>query len=299
LSVYFNSCFQIGKYKVNLLKTEKKLYNQLEGSNKLTRKKLRLTRTNKGFTKVYISKSELNHNNNKVILNFYIHNRKGMSYLRKIQTTELNSKKFIKKFIILSTLLRKNLTNEFIRETKLRKKVIFYRLISILEGLKLKFNLNQYKFEEKLLYILADNLTRFYRKKVEFNIINLKSIAFNSDIFTKILTLKSKSKRISPHKIMNFIFNKATVHRTNKIRNKTPIRKKTYRELLFKIRKENKEILDINKGYKYSGFVYKCLNKIYQAYTNIDTSGLYKRIFDSIHYKNIGGIRLEIKGRLT
>lgn len=299
LSVYFNSCFQIGKYKVNLLKTEKKLYNQLEGSNKLKRKKLRLTRTNKGFTKVYISKSELNHSNNKVTLNFYIHNRKGMSYLRKIQTTELSSKKFVKKFIILSTLLRKNVTNEFIKETKLRKKIILYKLISILEGLKLKFNLNQYKFEEKLLYILADSLTKFYRKKVEFNIINLKSIAFNSDIFTKILTLKSKSKRINPHKIMNFIFNKATVHRTNKIKNKTPIRKKTYRELLLKIRKQNKEILNMNKEYKYSAFVYRCLNKIYQVYTNINTTNLHKKIFDSIHYKNIGGIRLEIKGRLT
>jgi hypothetical protein len=42
------------------------------------------------------------------------------------------------------------------------------------------------------------------------------------------------------------------------------------------------------------------LNNIYPFHnTNKSNGELYKIIFNSIHYKNMGGIRLEIKGRLT
>ena len=233
ISVYFSSCFHIGKYKVKLLRMKKK-----QSWFRRHKKNLTLTRTSKGFKKIYLSKSELNHNNHIVTVNLYIYNRKGISFLRKIHTARLRSKKFFKKFIMLSAILKKNINNQYIKEIKLRKKNILHKFLSILEKVKFKFSLNQYKFEEKLLYILASSLTKFYRKKIEFNIINLRSIAFNSDIFTKILTLKSKAKRINPHKTMKFIFNKATIHRANRIEEKTPIRKKFLEELLQVSRKK-------------------------------------------------------------
>ena len=63
-----------------------------------------------------------------------------------------------------------------------------------LERYKFKFNLNKYKFEEGFLSILANILGKFYKKKIEFNIVDLKSVVYNSDIFTKILGLKSKKE---------------------------------------------------------------------------------------------------------
>ncbi len=289
ISAYFNSCFHMGKYKVKFLRTKKRL-----------KKQLKFTRTNKGFTRIYLSKSELNYNNHIITVNLFIYNRKGRSLLRKIKSTSLTKKKFFKRFLFLSTILRKNISNKNLQQIILKKKKkILYKLISFVEKLKLKFNLNQYKFEEKLLYILAGILTKFYKKKIEFNIVNIRSIALNSDIFTKIFALKSKSRKINPHRVINFIFNKAYIRRTNWIREKTPIRKKSLWELLIKNRERNEEISSLLEEYKYSNFIFKCLDKIYGFYTNRNKIKLYENIFNSIHYKNIGGIRLEIKGRLT
>lgn len=294
ISAYFSSCFHMGRYKVKFLRMNKRL-----------KKKLKFTRTNKGFTKIYLSKSTLNYNNHIITINLYIYNRKGGSLLRKIRITRLKTKKFFKRFLFLSSILRKNIKNQHLQQIRLKKrKKILHKFISFIEKLKLKFNLNQYKFEERLLYILASILTKFYKKKIGFNIINIKSIALNSDIFTKIFILKSKSKKINPHRVMNFIFNKAIIHRTNRIREKTPIRKIYLWELLIKNRKRTEEILNIysqlrTKEYRYSSFIYKCINNIYDFYTKTNQIKLYENIFNSIHFKNIGGIRLEIKGRLT
>ena len=299
IAAYFNSCFQIGKYKVKLLRTNKKLWRR-----RWQKKTYRLTRTNKGFTKIFISKSELNYNNHVVTVNLYIFNKKGVSLFRKIKKTKLKSKKFFKKFLLLSAIWKKNLNIlrwHSPRSFKLRKKrfKFLYLFISYLEKLKMKFSLNEYKFEEKLLYLLASILTKFYKKKIEFNIINLKSIAFNSDIFTNILTLKSKFKRINPHRVMKYIFNKAFIPRTDKLTEKTAKRKEYLKEWQVKTRQINKKLSLIKEQFDYSSYISNYYNQIYKFYTNINQRELYEKIFNSIHYKNIGGIRLEIKGRLT
>jgi hypothetical protein len=73
--------------------------------------------------------------------------------------------------------------------------------------------------------------------------------------------------------------------------------------LVIKNQERNEEISSLislaSKEYKYSNFIYKCLDKIYGFYTNKNKKKIFKNIFNSIHYKDIRGIRLEIKGRLT
>ena len=71
-----------------------------------------------------------------------------------------------------------------ILKLKLRKELNFFK------RLKYKLSLNKYKFEEKFLYKLSNILGLYLNKKIEFNIVNMKSIIFNSDIFTKILSHK-------------------------------------------------------------------------------------------------------------
>src|SRR5206468_3670911 len=89
---------------------------------------------------------------------------------------------------------------------------------------KIKFSLSQYKFKDILLSKLGIILTKFYNKKVEFNIINLKSIRFNSDIFTEYLRLKLRKKRRNVLNRMNFVINKVKLPNTNTIieRARTP-----------------------------------------------------------------------------
>jgi hypothetical protein len=69
--------------------------------------------------------------------------------------------------------------------------------------LKLKINLNKYKLENKFLFKLSRLISKYYNKKVEFNIVNLKSLANNNDIFTQLLTQKLKKERSNPISLMN------------------------------------------------------------------------------------------------
>jgi hypothetical protein len=83
--------------------------------------------------------------------------------------------------------------------------------LRLFRKLKLNFHLNKSKFEEKLLYRLKNLIIQYYNKKVEFNFVNLKSLIFNSDLFTYILTLKLKKEKGKPRiiRLMKFILNKA------------------------------------------------------------------------------------------
>jgi hypothetical protein len=83
--------------------------------------------------------------------------------------------------------------------------------LRLFRKLKLNFHLNKSKFEEKLLYRLKNLIIQYYNKKVEFNFVNLKSLIFNSDLFTYILTLKIKKEKDKPRiiRLMKFILNKA------------------------------------------------------------------------------------------
>jgi hypothetical protein len=166
----------------------------------------------------------------------------------------------------------------------------------------LRFNLNKYKFEEKLLYKLKNFIVKFYNKKVEFNIVNLKSVVFHSDFFTKILASKFKKKRINIIYTMNAILNKAVLPKVNRIIEKSYIIKSINFDLL-----ENKyKLLNISfilKDNNLSDLLNKLYSNIIINYYNNnikkDYAKIYEIIFNSINYKNMAGVRLETKGRLT
>lgn len=167
--------------------------------------------------------------------------------------------------------------------------------ISLAKKQLLKINLNKHKFEERFLYKISELLSKFYNKKVEFNIVNLKSIILNSDIFIKILTLKIKNKKSNVIKLMNFILNKAILPRVNRIKEKSNSIKSINLNLLYN------KFKNINLNYIIKkNTLDKLLNKEYYN-TNLNNSYLkiYDIIFNNIKYKNMGGVRLEVKGRLT
>jgi hypothetical protein len=182
-----------------------------------------------------------------------------------------------------------------IASSDLYNKTIKYLLkkeLILLRKYKLRLNLNLYKFEEKLLFKLKNLIIKFYNKKVEFNIVNLKSIMLNSEIFTNLFTLKILYTKKNVLRMIGIMFNKVVLAKTNSIIEKSPAVKGVDFSLI-----ENKfKNLNINTILENSDIT---ITELYKDLFNIGSyNKINKEIFDSINYKNIGGLRLEIKGRL-
>jgi hypothetical protein len=99
------------------------------------------------------------------------------------------------------------------------------KIFSYVKRLRLRLSLNKNKFEERFLNKLSELISKYYGKKVEFNIINLKNIAHNSDIFTEILTLKVKKEQSNPMQRINSLLAKVVLPMVNPIIEKARLEK--------------------------------------------------------------------------
>jgi len=118
----------------------------------------------------------------------------------------------------------------YMRNKRFFKKV--KKVFSTFRRLKLKLSLNKYKFEEKFLSKLSQSIGKYYGKKVEFNIVNLKSIAYNTDIFTEILTIKVRKPKSSPMRRINSLLSKVALPKVNTIIERGRVEKQVDRELI-------------------------------------------------------------------
>jgi hypothetical protein len=157
-------------------------------------------------------------------------------------------------------------------------------------------------------------------KKVEYNIINLKSITYNTDLFTNALAIKlRKKKRINYIKSMFSILNRANMPAINLIKERSLESPNQKADVFINKHKDLKVISMVSETVPSTSSVSsennfsQLLNKTYPVgvtpamlstgrgpVNNISGSKeIHNIIFNSIGYKNMGGIRLEIKGRLT
>jgi len=202
--------------------------------------------------------------------------------------------------------------------TKTLKFFLFKELI-LIRRLKLKLNLNKYKFEEKFLYKLSKLISRFYNKKVVFNIVNLKYVMYNSDIFTEIFSSKLRNFNANPLNLMDILFNKARLPYENKIKERIRI----FNTVNFDAISNKFRDVNINKIITVAAAKHASLRSMHSldnilkdlyhnvvfnsgasgvTISDIDSknyTNIYNTIFNSINYKNISGIRFEVKGRLT
>ena len=151
------------------------------------------------------------------------------------------------------------------------------------------YSLNILKFNKiSMLWVLStilNKLNLFKNKKIEYNIVNLKHFSNNPDIFTNIIALKLKRKRIRRLKDMSRILNRTSI--VNTIEEKTQIKK---RKDIFKNKFKNLRIISCLKNNN--------IGKFFNIITK-NNKFLSHDIYNTIKYKNIGGIRIEVKGRLT
>jgi len=154
------------------------------------------------------------------------------------------------------------------------------------------YSLNQYKFNNQILLPKLSNiLNKIIGKKIEYNIINLKSIAYNTDLFTQALALKLKKKRMNHIKSMFSILNRAYLPKINTIKERTLVKGQNNVDLFLDKYKDLKIISNLNIKNNLDGL----LSNIHEA----SNKEIHSAIYNSVGYKNMSGIRLEVKGRLT
>nr|UYL26194.1 rps3 [Cordyceps militaris] len=278
--------------------------------------------------KIYISNPDIKYTNNKAIITLFTLNRERNYLLKKyIKTNKkiqsylmqrylflyknnimniynvllgmssykhISSKskfiqyklKYLSKFLLLKNLYLKKVWSILIH-TFIKRHLIFLRKYELL------YSLNQLKFNKlTLLNKLSLLLNKFLvapHKKVEYNIINLKSIILNSDLFTQALTLKFQKRKSFNYKknILSILGRVNFPENTNSEGGRTSYILNKYKDgkiLSYLSPKNNYQNLD------------KFINKIHSMDTN---KNIHKNIFNSIQYKNIEGIRIETNGRLT
>ncbi len=170
---------------------------------------------NISLNRIFVSKPNIKHTNSKAIITIYTFNKERLSLLRRIRMLE---KTFYKKIFLFfyknknffSKYILKFINNENLKFRFYNKfiELLLIKELILIRRYKLKLNLNNNKFEEKFLYRFSYLISKFYKKKVEINVINLKTIMLNSNIFTEILGLKVKKKNTKPLKIINILINK-------------------------------------------------------------------------------------------
>jgi hypothetical protein len=158
------------------------------------------------------------------------------------------------------------------------------------------YSLNQYKFNNQILLPKLSNiLNKIIGKKIEYNIINLKSIAYNTDLFTHALALKLKNTRMNHMKSMFSILNRAYLPKINTIKERTLVKGQNNVDLFLDKYKDLKIISNINANSNLDGL----LNNVHETAASQHKKEIHNTVYNSIGYKNMSGIRLEVKGRLT
>jgi hypothetical protein len=181
------------------------------------------------------------------------------------------------------------------RKSKIIKEIrkSYSKYIKLLYKYNYKYFINNFKFKEgntSFITKLKSKLSIILNKKVELNIINLKSITYNPDIFTKALATKLKKRKFNVIKSMITIINKGKILTKDSLEKISLLKNKDL-ELLENKYKDLSLISMINRN--------NFNDLLKSIYSNKDQTKIHNIIFDSIKYKNMGGIRLEVKGRLT
>jgi hypothetical protein len=273
------------KIKVYFIGSKKKMMIAL----KITNTKMFFLRKNIGLI-VYLKKI------NNILLHLLI-----ISLKNTVKSNIINSKE--RKIYYLFKFFKNRYYKRFLNKY-LRKQILALHYLYM-------FSINNFKFDKFLpgVKILANKI---FNKKIELNIINLKYLHLNSDIFSEVIAtklMKKKSRLLLilkrslklvklPSKIS--IKNMFDTENSTKLLNKSFLNRYKNANInnleCFKIKKsEPKDILQgvLRNIYTFYKLNFSTLNELKQR--KIDEIN----IFNSIKFKWIKGVKVEAKGRLT
>nr|QDG01232.1 ribosomal protein S3 [Scytalidium sp.] len=204
-----------------------------------------------------------------------------------------------------------NIDIDKIMYTKEYKEFIMHTLSVFLKNYytsKASLSLNRIKFEESFLTHLKDLVSKIYKKEIEFNIVQLKKLHLNSDIFTQAIALKLKNRDNKLYRVLKSVLTRVKVKKINKNKEKN-----------YKMNRNNSFINSIMNTRINSLFnslnndnINNYLLNLFPTLVIIDEKNnknklsIFKENISSreyinkyIKHINLFGIRIEAKGRLT
>jgi hypothetical protein len=285
--------------------------------NKIRRKKIYKRSRKLSVNRIFLSKGEFKHTNNKVIITLYIYNKQKFNYLQKLK------QRYITKLFENIISLEKNdiealsnkeniLSNKIILLKKLKKISIngtlalidanFFkpRVAIILKDLQKKNKINKIKVVSNYVNKFYKRYNKKYLKRLFFYIYYKRLIYINKSRFnyTYLQYIKNKLQTIFNKNIeFNFINLKYFYLDSNILSE----------SILLKIRKNRRRLVNhlfnlqnVVKLRKKRVILHNLIKKenLYKKVLYYNTF-LYKNILNNIKYKHLAGFRLEAKGRLN
>ena len=169
---------------------------------------------------------------------------------------------------------------------------------------------NKLKFDSIILSKLIDLIQQIYNKKVELNIVNLKKMHLNSDIYTQAVSLKLRNRDNKLYRVLKASLRKIKLPVIRKIDEK---KKKPNRDEFFVNRIRNNTISNmfLPKTKKNKDPLQKLLLNFFPLADDLNINvkksssninypvSLENYVLKSLKHVNLRGIRVEAKGRLT
>ena len=294
------------------------LYNR-KIESKIRRKKIYNRRRKLSINRIFLSKGEFKHTNNKVIITLYIYNKQKNNYLLKLK------KRYINKFLINMLSFKKNnvieslsskkniISNKLILLKKLKKisingtlalidaNIFKPRVARILKDLHQKKKINKFK-------VVSKYVNKFYKKFIKKSLRRLfiytyyrRLIYVNKSRFnyTYLQYIKNKLQVLFNKNIeFNFINLKYFYLNSNILSESILLKIRKNRRRLMRHLSNLEKIIIIRKKRVILGELIKKENLNTKKYYN-NNKLLYKNIIKNLKYKHISGFRLEANGRLN
>jgi hypothetical protein len=172
---------------------------------------------------------------------------------------------------------------------------------------RLLLNLNKTKFNTIFLEKLKYLVSRIYNKGIRFNIVNLKKLHLNSDIFTQAVSLKLRNRDNKMYRVLKSSLRKLQLRNVSKARR---LRKANFSKYLVnQIRNDSINSMFSRNNVKdrlnslLLDYFPSCddlrLKIIKYRMAKIKKVSLETYIFSNLKHRKMAGIKVEAKGRLT
>lgn len=232
---WFSSIYVYNNNTIKLLPTRDKVtlklvksyfnFYSLKLEKKIKSPRLRRWRRRFSTNRILISKAELKHTNDKVVVTIYVYNRQKKYYFNKLISIAKRKNLLPNKY---KTKIIKKKSLKIISRVKKQKKIV-WKTLGLFSSNKNKLDINKFKnyetsylkhyvarslrketlsiyllqlisfneskFEKRYLLPITSLVSRVYNKKVEFNLVNLKYLYLNSYIFSETLLTKLRNRK--------------------------------------------------------------------------------------------------------
>jgi hypothetical protein len=267
-------------------------------------KNIRYIKNFKGLShyKLYIGKVEIKHTNFKSMITVYVCDKDKQILLSFIKKKLYVIFILLKKIISVYLLFRKE--SNKLKTVKFLKRIIIIFLhkklkkqIGIIWRYKLKNNLNKYKFEENFLCRLGVMFSKYFNKKIEFNIIKISNIKHNTDMITYNLGVRyRKNRKFNIISILALGFGNISFPFEEEIDRKPKLKIRKFVDLsLLKNKFKDLHLIHILNLREFFDL------KLYEIYglLNVKLEEKMEKTLDYIKYKKIRGLKFMTNGRLT